>query len=405
MSKGSSVRKPGEPRKKKSKIPSNLSWSWQEILAMQAPTTPKGREPLIVPKKVNTPPKGAKIQKKILKTIKSIPDIKIPPQPSLWKPSGEAVNVPSPSSKAPKVIPRKTSTSSSLRLGKVGEAPKDPHKKAKEKDQEVNYQKWLTSGRSAIAGAVDWVKTTYEKDIKAYDEIGGSPSKVLEVILKEGKTRLGKKVKEVEFEDRRSAREEAFYKAAPKGSGKSVGSIQILKKTVEKIFPQKSASKVVMDMPPKKGAIPVTKTHTEESPPPINAKDAGKNGGTKLKRPELFKSSGGRSPKGSEYKDQIVKGTETKRYSSEKSRIDTTKLPDIKPKYEGEKADRLSQSLSNLFGVKVTPGHQVWGKEGGGIETATSPHAKYNPKINPIKAMEEDKKRKKLGYSKTAFPQ
>ncbi len=296
MSKGSSVRKPGEPRKKKSKIPSNLSWSWQEILAMQAPTTPKGREPLIVPKKVNTPPKGAKIQKKILKTIKSIPDIKIPPQPSLWKPSGEAVNVPSPSYKAPKVIPRKTSTSSSLRLGKVGEAPKDPHKKAKEKDQEVNYQKWLTSGRSAIAGAVDWVKTTYEKDIKAYDEIGGSPSKALEVILKEGKTRLGKKVKEVEFEDRRSAREEAFYEAAPKGSGKSVGSIQILKKTVEKIFPQKSASKVVMDMPPKKGAIPVTKTHTEESTPTLNTTSAKKNGGTKtknvakepLKNPRLF---------------------------------------------------------------------------------------------------------------------
>ena len=424
MSKGSSVRKPGQKIKKKKKItpPKQVpyTWSWQEILDMQVPTPPKGREPLIVHKEVKTPAKGKKAQQKVIETIKSIPDIKIPAQPSPWKPSGEAVNVPNPGTKAPNVIPRKTSPSSSLRLGKVGEVPKDPYKKAKEKDQEVNYQKWLAATRSAITGAVNQFKTTYKEDIEAYDRIGGIPG-----IIKEGKARLHKKAKEIEFENKRSAREEAFYKAAPKGSEKPVISIQALRQNINKIFPKVSRTnekvtgntEVVPDAPiATNNVIKIIKAPVKKAPPPINAKDAGKNGSPKLKNPELFKSSnavgkkekrlvGGRSPTGAEYKDQIVRGTETRRLPEEKSRIDTTKLPDVKPKYEGEKADWLSQSLSNLFGVKVTPGHQIMDPEGGGITMATSPHAKYNPKINPIKAMEEDKKRKKLGYSKTAFPQ
>ena len=71
-----------------------------------------------------------------------------------------------------------------------------------------------------------------------------------------------------------------------------------------------------------------------------------------------------------------------------------------------QKADAFSQGLSNLFNVRVTPGHQVADPEGGGgYIMKTSPHAKYNPATDPYKALKEQKKRKEKGWSNTAFPQ
>ena len=70
-----------------------------------------------------------------------------------------------------------------------------------------------------------------------------------------------------------------------------------------------------------------------------------------------------------------------------------------------KKPDAFSQGLSNLLGVKVTPGHQVFSPEEGGFVMRTSPHAKYNPAIDKYKAIREQKKRKKKGWSNTAFPQ
>ena len=70
-----------------------------------------------------------------------------------------------------------------------------------------------------------------------------------------------------------------------------------------------------------------------------------------------------------------------------------------------EKPDAFSQGLSNLLGVKVTPGHQVPDPEGGGgYVMKTSPHAKHSSK-HPVAALQEQKERKKKGWSNTAFPQ
>ena len=69
-----------------------------------------------------------------------------------------------------------------------------------------------------------------------------------------------------------------------------------------------------------------------------------------------------------------------------------------------EKPDAFSQGLSNLLGVKVTPGHQVFSPEEGGLVMRTSPHAKHSAK-HPVAALREQKERKKKGWSNTAFPQ
>ena len=70
-----------------------------------------------------------------------------------------------------------------------------------------------------------------------------------------------------------------------------------------------------------------------------------------------------------------------------------------------KKPDAFSQGLSNLLGVKVTPGHQVPDPEGGGgYVMKTSPHAKHSSK-HPVAALQEQKERKKKGWSNTAFPQ
>jgi hypothetical protein len=69
------------------------------------------------------------------------------------------------------------------------------------------------------------------------------------------------------------------------------------------------------------------------------------------------------------------------------------------------KPDALSQGLANLLGVKVTPGHQVADPEGSGLPVlTTSPHAKVDSSKSPAQAYQEQKDRKKKGWSNTAFP-
>ena len=68
-----------------------------------------------------------------------------------------------------------------------------------------------------------------------------------------------------------------------------------------------------------------------------------------------------------------------------------------------EKPDAFSQALSNLLGVRVTPGHQTTDSEGR-LVMETSSHAKHTSK-HPVAALREQKERKNKGWSNTAFPQ
>jgi hypothetical protein len=68
-------------------------------------------------------------------------------------------------------------------------------------------------------------------------------------------------------------------------------------------------------------------------------------------------------------------------------------------------AGMISQALSNVFGVKVTPG--VY-KDDPGSKTGTrveyAEHEKHDPSKSPAQALAERKKRKKAGMALTAFP-
>ena len=71
-----------------------------------------------------------------------------------------------------------------------------------------------------------------------------------------------------------------------------------------------------------------------------------------------------------------------------------------KDELKKDKPSAISQGIANLFGAKYTPGH----RDPTTGEMTTSPHAKFNPKTDPVRAMRERRKRKEKGWSNTAFP-
>ena len=85
-----------------------------------------------------------------------------------------------------------------------------------------------------------------------------------------------------------------------------------------------------------------------------------------------------------------------------RDRIATLSKSRSKARKELEKdmPSSISQGIANLFGAKYTPGH----RDSSTGEMTTSPHAKYNPQTNPVRAVRERKKRKGKGWSNTVFP-
>jgi hypothetical protein len=378
--------------------------------------------------KVSPPPRGEAAKKAVVKAIKGIPDIKISRSKSnpeqfaidtaqkvirgartvqeyIATPSPEAAHVPKPGHLAKPSSPisnKNVRPPKSVHVPPVSkvriERPFDYNtsiqnvttlqvpKNKKQDEAKAFLSSIVETGKGYLRQADQW----YNKQF---------PTHVEQI-----KAKVSQRMQHVKRENMAFAADQRRY-------GKTLA-----KAISPKLSPKVSASVVSMEMPPKLG--PTSTAPASDAPSSKNGNASSKNSGVKSKRvkPVLFKAQrGGESNKGP------FLGPEPKHWQrSSKSRGISTYKPSgpetsnkdaqMATLYESRKGARdelkkdkpsaISQGIANLFGAKYTPGHrdQTTG------EMTTSPHAKFHPKTEPVKAMRERRKRKEKGWSNTAFP-